>query len=149
MKTHGIRIFEDKKKFLSIVLSDILKEIYQGESYFWNILYLDGTLVHNQGKNLIKYMKKINESSEGIFINWKELFLLSEQFDQIFETIILGSKDINLLHRYKNDNEMYESCDIVIELIDCYFWEVHAKDQIIIEKLTKRFSKIELIEIKK
>ena len=145
MKAHGIKIFEDKIFFLNISLSDILKEIYQGESFFWNILFLDGTLVHNQKKNLIKYMKKINESSEGIFIKWKELFLLSKQFDQIFETIILGSKDINLLHRYKNDNEMYESCDIVIELIDCYFWQVYAKDQTIIEKLAKRFSKIEMI----
>ena len=58
MKAHGIRIFEDKKKFLSISLSDILREIYQGESFFWNILFLDGTLVHDQEKNLIKYMKK-------------------------------------------------------------------------------------------
>ncbi len=145
MKTYGIRIFEDKNQFLSIKLSDILKEISERESFFWVILFLDGTPVQNQSKNLIEYMNQINKSSEGISIKWKELFLLSDQFDQMFETIILGCKNINLLHRYKNEKQMYKSCDIVIELIDCAFWEIYTKDKNIIQKIKVRFSKTELI----
>ena len=139
MKTYGIRIFEDKNEFLSILLSDILKEISEGDSLFWAILFLEGTPVQNQRKNLIKYMNQINESSEGLYIKWKDLFTLSDQFDQIFETIILGCKNINLLHRYKNEKQMYKSCDIVIELIDCAFWEIYAKDFNIVQKIKVKF----------
>ncbi len=146
MKTYGIRIFEDKNQFLSIKLSDILKEISERESFFWVILFLDGTPVQNQRKNLIEYMNQINKSSEGASIKWKELFLLSDQFDQMFETIILGCKNINLLHRYKNEKQMYKSCDIVIELIDCAFWEIYTRDKNIIQKIKVRFSKTELIK---
>ena len=65
----------------------------------------------------------------------------------MFETVVLGAYNINLLHRYKEEREMYITCDVVIELIDCAFWEVYVKDMKVIERLKKKFKEIELLDV--
>lgn len=146
MKTYAIRIFEGRGDILSPTLSDILKEIDQPFIFNWNILFLDGTPNPGYGEFLTDYKKKINNSENGILVSWGELKNLSEKFFQMYETIILGSKNAALLHRYKEEKEMYKTCDIVLELIDCAFWEVYVKDIKIIERFKKNFKDIELFD---
>jgi hypothetical protein len=146
MKTYGIRISDGRGNVLSPTLSDILEEINEGISFNWCILFLDGTPNPGQGKFLIEYEKKNNDSENGLFLSLKELKTLSGKFFQMFETIVLGSYNIDLLHRYKEDKDMYTTCDVVIELIDCAFWEVYVKDIKVIERLKERFKEIELLD---
>lgn len=146
MKTYAIRIFDGRGKVLSPTLGDILREIYSGSLFYWRILFLEGSPSHGHGEFLINYKKDINHSENGITVSWDELKNLSGKFFQMYETIILGSSNMDLLHRYKEEHEMYKTCDIVIELIDCAFWEVYAKDVKIIENLKKKFRKIELFD---
>ncbi len=42
---------------------------------------------------------------------------------------LIGCKDENLLHHYENDQDMYETCDITIEMIDSWYWKVFSKDE--------------------
>lgn len=51
---------------------------------------------------------------------------------------LLGNQDLGLLKRYASEKEMYEKCAIVIELIDCSFWEVHAHEKALILSLQKK-----------
>ena len=141
MKIQGIRITE----VLSVKLSDILKEVPNGNFFFWSILFLDGIPNPGRGEFLAEYKKQINKSENGLRIDWEDLLSLSSQFYQIFEVIVLGSSDVNLLHRYKNEQEMYTTCDIVIDLMDCAFWEIYAKEKNIILRLKKKFPKSELL----
>ncbi len=145
MKTMGIRIFLND--ILRIKLSDVLAEIPNGDSFLWSILFIDGTPNPGQGKHLAEYKNQINESEDGLRVEWKDLFNLSSQFYQIFEIIVLGNYDVNALHRYKNETEMYKTCAITIELIDCTFWEIYAKNQEIISNLSKKFPQFEFLEI--
>ena len=146
MKTYGIRIADGRGHILSPTLSDILEEMNGKGSFSWCILFLDGTPRPGQGKLLVDYEKKINDSEKGLLLSLEELKNLSGRFFQMFETRILGSPDVNLLHRYKEEKEMYTTCDVVIELIDCAFWEVYVKDRKIIERLQQRFKEIELVD---
>lgn len=146
MKTYGIRISDGKGNVLNITLGNILKEIGKDPDLHWCILFLDGTPQPGQGQFLTEYKKTINDSENGLLISWETLNDLSEKFFQMFETIILGCKDSKLLHRYKEEKKMYKKCDVVVELIDCAFWEVYVKDFKIIEKLMKTFSEVELLE---
>ncbi len=41
---------------------------------------------------------------------------------------------------------MYQSCDIVIELIDCAFWQIFTKDQELIDRIKRKFKEVELLE---
>ena len=146
MKTYGIRISDGKGDVLSPTLSDILEEVNEGTSFNWCILFLDGTPNPGQGEFLMKYGKEINHSQNGVFLSLEELKNLSSKFFQMFETIVLRSYNVNLLHRYKEEKNMYITCDVVIELIDCAFWEVYVKDVKVIERLKKRFNEIELLD---
>lgn len=145
MRTRGVRISDGKDNIL-VPLSSILEELSDGDLFYWSILFLDGTPSPGQGHFITQYGNKINNSENGIPIRWEELLTLSSKFYQMFETIILGSKDAKLLKRYDIEREMYMTCDIVFELIDCAFWEVYSKDQVFLKRLQKKFQKIELIE---
>ena len=143
MKTQEIRIMDGKGNVLSPTLSDILNEFDNGVSFYWIILFLDGTPNPGQGRFIMEYGRKINDSENGIPISWEDLIALSDKFYQMFETTILGSKDTKLLRRYENEKEMYTTCDIVIDLIDCTFWEVYSKDLNFLIRLQNKFQKIE------
>ena len=146
MKTKGIRIFDRNGNVLQ-KLSDILQVFTKGSSLYWAILCLDGTPQPGQGKYLTEYMDKINNSKNGMTIKWDELFDLSNNFFQMFETIILGSQNEILLKRYNDEKEMYTSCEVVIDLIDCAFWEVYSKDFDLILKLKNKFNEVEDVKI--
>lgn len=146
MKSYGIRISDGKGEVLSPTLYDILKEIKEGDSYYWSILFLDGTPTPGQGPFLAIYKKEINDSEHGVLISWDDLCRLSNIFFQMFEVIVLGSKDATSLHRYVNEEEMQNTCDIVIYLIDCAFWEVYSKNQELIDTLKKKFKETEYLD---
>lgn len=83
------------------------------------------------------------KSENGLFVSWKELNEIANKIDQLLSIIIVASRDSKNLHRYEDDQEMYETCDIVIEMIDSYFWEVFSKDYEFIDRLATKFKEIE------
>ena len=152
MSVHGIRIADKEKSskdpsftFLSPSLVDILVEIDEPDSYYWRILFLDGTYQPQEATFLNPYIKKVNESEGGILTSCLDLTFLSKKFFQIFEILLIASRNKNVLKSYKNDEKMYKMCEIVIELIDSAFWEVHTHDESLILKLKKKFKQTELL----
>lgn len=146
MKTKGIRIADSKGNVLIVKLSDILVQISDGNNLNWSVLFLDGILNPSQNLTLTELKKKINHSENGMLIKWNDLIKLSDVFFQIYEVIILGSKDLTVLHRYKDEQEMHLRCDIVIELIDCAFWEIFSKNESLISKIKAKFKETELLD---
>lgn len=146
MKTYGIRISDSKNNVLNVRLSDIIVEISKSNVLNWCILFLDGTPNYGEEKFVSEYKNKINKSKNGLKVTWNEVDLLDAKFRQIFEVIILGCKLEEFLQRYDNDQKMYQSCDIVIELIDCAFWQVFSNNQELINKLKTKFIDVELLE---
>jgi hypothetical protein len=132
---------------MSIRLSDILEEIPKDDSLFWSILFVEGTPNPGEGRLLVEYENRIKKSISGLAVTREELLKLSQQYFQMFEIIVLGSKDANLLHRYKDEKEMYKTCDIVIDLIDVASWEIYAKDTSIIQRLEKKFKDFEFLNV--
>ena len=59
---------------------------------------------------------------------------------------MIGCNNNKLLHHYETDKEMYETCDIVIEMIDSGYWEVFSKDKTLIDKLAKKFKDTQFLE---
>jgi hypothetical protein len=52
---------------------------------------------------------------------------------------------VSLLHRYDTDQEMYETCDIVIQMIDSSYWENFSKDEDLINRFAKKFMQVEFL----
>lgn len=155
MQIKGIQIF-DKKNKIVIELPDILEKIPGGDSYYWSILCLDAMGDLGEDRSLTVFEEQINSSEEGLFITWKDLNSLASKFHQIIEILLIGCKNKNFLDRYKNSavlkeyeipTEMLKSCEIVIQKIDGWFWEIFSKDEKLIKKLITKFSKTKFLEI--
>lgn len=117
MNTKGIRIL-DVKNAKCIPLSELLMNIPDPDQYKWLLLWFDVTPMKNEGLFISELIKKVNCSEQGIPCNFTSLVEISEKIFQEIEVLIIGSKMEENLHRYKEDQEMYETCDIVIEMID-------------------------------
>ncbi len=146
MKTFGIRILDNKDNVVSVTLSQILKEITKGEEFSWAILYIDIILKPNSEIPIIHLEKQINYSQNGYKIKWKKLTQLAKKIHQEIDITIIGCQNKENLHKYREDQEMYESCDIVIEMIDSGYWEVFSKDKTLIDKLAKKFKDTQFLE---
>ncbi len=146
MKTRGIRILDKEKRVVIVELKDIFQEISNGDLLQWSILFFNGTGKLENGKSILLFETEINKSQKGLLINWKELNELAQQFYDVYDILIVGCKKPNLIARFENDQEMYESCDIVIEMIDSGYWEVFSNDEELIERLMRKFKETKLLE---
>ena len=146
METKGIRILDKKNRIVCVELPDILKEIHNGSSLHWSILYLCASGHLGEGKSIPEFEKQIYDSEKGFFIKWEDLNSLSNKFYEVIDIIIIGCTSKELLLRYENDQEMYETCDLVIEMVDSSYWEVFSKDEELINRLASKFKEIEFLE---
>ncbi len=146
MKSKGIRIADKGEDRACVGLPCNLEKIQGGKDFYWSILYIYAIGDLGGGQSLVSFEKEVNKSERGLFISWNELSRISKKFWQIYDIIILGCKDEKLLRRYSEDQEMCETCDIFIEMIDCGYWEVFSKDASLIDRLSKKFKEIEFLE---
>ena len=146
MKSQGIRIFDSKNNVLNVKISEILNLIEKGNDLNWCILFLDGIPQPEKVNTFNEYKNNINTSKEGFKLSWDNVCSIGDQLFQIYETVILGCENKKFLHRYNNDQEMYQHCDIVIELVDCAFWQIFSKNQDLIDRIKQKFNETELLE---
>lgn len=143
MITKGLRILDrTENEIVAVDLPDILTEIDHGETFHWSILYLQAQGHLGGGESMPIFEKKIIDSRDGFIISWNELNDLSKKFWQIMDILLIGCKDQANLHRYEKDQDMYEMCDITIEMVDSGYWEVFSLDEQLTKKLMKKFRDI-------
>ncbi|NGX37492.1 MAG: hypothetical protein K1000chlam2_00648 [Chlamydiae bacterium] len=144
MKTKGIRI-SDLKEGKCIPLSEVLANIPHASQLNWALLWFDVTPTEKEGKLLTELQKKVKESEEGLSYTFESLAELSKKIFQEIEVLIVGCKNKENVRRYKDDQEMYETCDIVIEMIDGGFWEIFSKDISWIDQLAEKYEEVEFL----
>lgn len=144
MNTKGLRIL-DVKNGKCIPLFELLVDIPTPNQLNWALLWLDVTPTEGNGKLITELQQKINKSDHGLFCTFEFLTDLSEKIFQEIEILIVGCKVKENIHRYKEDKEMYETCDIVIEMIDGGFWEIFSKTPKWIDHLAKKYTKVEVL----
>jgi hypothetical protein len=146
MKIQGIRI-QDKKmlgktRVVSVELKDILEEVHDDNKLYWSILFLEAIGNLGEGKSLPAFEKQIDQLEIGLLINWEDLKVLANKFQQIIDLRLIAGNNQEVLKRYENDEELYQRCDIVIEMNDSSYWEVFSKDKSFIQRLGDKFKDI-------
>ncbi len=144
MKTKGIQI-SDIKDGKCIPLDKLLETIPDKTQFFWAWLWLDVTPLENEGHYLVELQKKINQSEDGLTTTFESISETSKKIFQEIDLTIIACKTKENVHRYKEDKEMYETCDIVIEMIDGGFWEVFSKNVTWINELAMKFQNVEFL----
>ena len=141
MKTQGLRILDRNNDISSVKLKDILEQVSYGEDLCWCILWFDGVGIPSEVAFIEDFMTHMNELENGLLLSWADLNALTSKIDHIVDITILGAKSEQLLHFYENPQQMYECCNVVIEMIDSSHWEVFSIDQPVIDSLTKTYKK--------
>ncbi len=141
--TYGIRILDKENRFVTVELRDILPEIYNGNELYWSILYLYSIGDLSGGKLIPISEDDITNSEKGFFLSWENLNLVAKNFEQIYDLVLIGCYNKDVIKRYNTDEEMYEACDIVIVMFDSSYWELFAKDKGLIERWAKKFKDVE------
>lgn len=145
MQTKGIGI-SDIKEGKCVSLTEILENIMNANRFYWALLWLDVTPLKEEGKSILELQEKINQSKNGFICTFDSLIEISKKIFQEINLTIISCKKKENLRRYKEDQDMYETCDIVIEMIDGGFWEVFAKDETLISRLATKFKEIEFLK---
>ncbi len=144
--SRGLRILDKKDGVVTVSLQDILSEVIGGDRFHWSIIYLQTTGDLGEGKSIPDFEKKIIDSEIGYPLKWMELIQLSERFWDLWDIILIASLYPVNLKRYKSDQEMYETCDVVIEKVDSNYWEVFSTDYSLIKRLATKFKEIKYLE---
>jgi hypothetical protein len=145
MKSKGIEI-SDAKGTVCIDFSEIISELSGGDTYYWSILFLWSIAKETSQVVFPCFQSGIFRFSRGLFVIWEDINMLARDSEQIIDLILIGSKDQNLLQRYEDDQEMFETCDIVLELVDGGFWIIFSKDEQFISRLANKFKEIKFLE---
>lgn len=145
MTVQGI-IIEDKINKMLIGLPAILNEVENGSQFYWSILFLEVIGKLGKGISVPIFQEQILHSEKGLLIKWDDLKSLSNKFEQLIDITLIGCKDMQLIQRYEDDQEAFETCDIVIQMIDGGFWEIFSKDTGFINRLGSRFQEVEHVQ---
>ena len=97
-------------------------------------------------KSVLVLQKQILEAEKGLLISWKDLFDMATKFEQVIGITIIGGRDLKEIQRYEDDEEMFETCDVVIQMVDSCSWEVFSKDSEFINRLKSKFKDTNLLE---
>lgn len=94
------------------------------------------------GKTVLDFEEEVNRLENGMVLNWLELNALANSFHNVWGIQIIGCKDMKFLRRYKTDQEMYETIEVSIVLVDSFFWEMFSKDADLISVLAEKFKNL-------
>ena len=144
MNAKGLRIL-DIRNNKCIPLYEVLNEIAYANQLTWALLWCDVTSVKEEEEPVASLQRKVNESKDGLHCTFESLLELSSKIFQEIEILIIGCRAKEELHRYEEDQEMYETCDVVIEMVDGGFWEIFSKDVNLIDQLAKKYKMTEFL----
>jgi hypothetical protein len=133
----------DIKNDRCVPLSELLTHIQNPDQLKWSLLWFDVIPIKDEGGFISRLTKNVNGSERGFYCDFDLLADVSRKIFQEIEILIIGCKTEEMLHRYEKDQKMYESCDIVMEMIDGGFWEIFSKNEGLIDQLSKKYKVVE------
>ncbi len=128
------------------VLRQDLKEVIQAipadlSKLTWAVLAIEAVGdITPIGMTMKEFMRKVSESPRGVRFSLGDLAILSNLIHQTYEIVLVGCKDPSDIPVMGPKVDMSASCEVVIELIDCAFWEITARKKSIIDHLRFKLS---------
>jgi hypothetical protein len=137
---HMIEIADSHNGLLTVTLPMLLDEIgAEGANLNWSFLYLSATGDLGEGKSIVDFEDNISNSSNGFCLEWQELNSLSHKFEQVFDTLIIGSVSKNSIQKYTDDEDLYSNYAVVLDLFDGAYWRVYSENESLIKNLGNKF----------
>ena len=112
----------------------------------WWLLDFDGVGdITETGRTLMQLVRTVAEARVGISVTWEELLQIASNLDQIYEIVLFGAEAAEEPSaRTLSLEELAKDGEVVVQLIDCRFWEIAAKERSVIEHVRERFNGLPL-----
>lgn len=137
---HMIDIKDSRNGALTATLSDILEAIGPtGKNLVWSIFHLWAVGDLGEGKDMVEFEQEISAAPNGFLLNLRKLNELSHKFDQIIDTVIVGALHRDSITKCQDEHKLYSMHDLVLDLFDGAYWRVYAKDESVIDELSRKF----------
>ena len=149
-----LQINDAEDHILSFDLIDIL-EALDGESpgFTWAIHELwaesaEGSLLDlGPGRNVLRFEEELKASPIGVVMDWQQLVALARSARQVIDAIIVATRDIGSLPEWVSVEDLYKTCEIVIEACDSSYWLVYARNDLLINKLETAFKDVKRLSV--
>ncbi len=106
----------------------------------WSILDFEAMGDLGNGKSILDFESEINTAEKGKILSWNELKDISLRIRQVIFMTLIGTKDSALINRNSIENKNYDDVEIVVNVIDGYFWEIYIKDPLFFKKFKEIFA---------
>jgi hypothetical protein len=134
---------QDNQGTAVIELIDLLKLINKDrQQLVWSILDLEavGDISEIWERGILDLEENIKYLYQGYILSWQMLVLLAQKFDDVINTVIVGCHEVTQIPSLIPDSNIYNPCEIVLELIDSSVWRIYAKDERLLQHLHHEFS---------
>ena len=104
----------------------------------WAILYLHafGNLTKN---TMLEFEDEVNNRKNPEILSHSKLTEILNQIEVINEILIIADHNTQKIRRFSSDNDMYNECDLTIELCDSTYWQVSSNNTDLLDFLKKEF----------
>lgn len=90
----------------------------------WSLLYIYASSRAESGLNILQIENAARTRESGIIYQYEDLMKLLLNLEQLWEIQIVGASNPENLKHYESDEEMWTSCEVIIELFDTGILEI-------------------------
>ena len=139
MKSRTLRILDYNSNCLSFDLKDIISECKHYDGHRW--------VAWDVECDSSNWYETFSEATnQQVEMSFNELIDYAENVGQTIDGFFLAIKpNLKKIPIINEDLDLRDIADLIINAHDSTFWEVTSSDNSVIEKLTGKFKKIELV----
>lgn len=117
--------------------------MFSDDSYLsklnWRLLFIHGTYHDDQ---MLPLEKQAYEAEYGVSISFLEVKKLLSRINDLKDLLMLGNIDNNTFVRKSDEDDLiFNSTDVIIELFDSSYWTIAANKTEFIEKVTTELNR--------
>jgi len=117
-----------------VQLTDLLSVVPEN-NWTWAILDFYGIGHAPNNLSMDDFEKLVRSSPQGVFMTWSELNEFSNSLEQIYDCLIIAVKSPQDIRDDQLKKEIFDNCEVVIEMFDSTKWSIWAKEKALMKKI--------------
>lgn len=123
----------------SISLEDICTLLDpEAADQHWYILELEGIAPSGVlGRGMVTLEEEIVGQASGLALDWQGIRQLAREMSDIWNLLVVGCPHEPSISRTASREELYESCDFVVERIESAEWLIFCRSSLVFARVAR------------
>ena len=120
----------------------------EGEQLSWRILELEASGdLSRLGRTVQSLEIEVRNSKNGLPITWSDLVILARTLSQVINTKITGYRGELADSQSSGVQDLYNTCEIILEAIDSSLWRIYVRDRKVGDRLRAAFRDVSVHQV--